>query len=231
MDARATGMRIKVGEDGPYTVTGNVPLVRMEIVVNEAGESVGWREIERLEPGDRYLLCRCGRSANKPFCDFTHASEGFDGTETAGHGEYAEQSISIDGPGVLLRDARQLCAEARFCDRGGGLWNLVGQCADAETRALAEEEAALCPSGRYTLCDEVTGHAHEPDFDPAIVLVEDPQLGVSGPLFVRGGIPIVDSHGEPYEIRNRVTLCRCGESKNKPFCDGSHIGAEFKDWE
>ena len=46
--------------------------------------------------------------------------------------------------------------------------------------------------------------------------------GVSGPLFVRGGIKVLDSRGEPYEIRNRVTLCRCGRSSNKPLCDGSH---------
>lgn len=227
----ATGMRITVNEDGPYSVTGGVPLVRMEIAINDLGESVGWREVERLEPGDRYLLCRCGKSGDKPYCDYTHAAEGFDGAETAGHGSYLEQSVPIDGEGVLLRDARKLCAEARFCDRGGGLWNLIGQCGDPATRALAEEEAGLCPSGRYTLCDQDSDRQHEPDLTPAIVLVEDPQLGVSGPLFVRGGIEIVDAHGEPYEVRNRVTLCRCGSSSNKPFCDGSHIAAEFRDWE
>lgn len=231
MDTRTKGMKIKVTEDGPYAVSGDVPLVRMEIVTNEAGESVEWREIERLDAPRRYSLCRCGKSHTKPFCDYTHAEIGFDGTETAGHESYIEQSVSIDGPGVFLRDARKLCAEARYCDRAGGLWNIVNDCADPQVRELARDMAEKCPSGRYTLCDADTEEMCEPPLEPSIALVEDPALGVSGPLWVRGGIPIFDADGEPYEVRNRVTLCRCGESKNKPFCDGSHIAAKFTDSE
>ena len=222
------GMRITVTADGPYLVEGGVPLVRLEIVVNEAGESVGYRELERFDAGDSYMLCRCGQSGSKPFCDFTHVSIGFDGAETAGHGTYMEQAIGIDGPGLRLHDVRRLCAEARFCDRAGGLWNLINRCDDAETRELAIEEAQLCPSGRYVACDE-NGELLEPVLEPSIALIEDPHLGVSGPLFVMGGIEIVDGSGEPYEVRNRITLCRCGHSKNKPFCDGSHIAVGFKD--
>lgn len=221
-------MRITVSPDGPYYVEGGVPLIRAEIVVDEAGEAIGWRETGRVEAGDFYALCRCGASANKPFCDGTHVSAGFDGTETAGHPSYMECSVDISGPGLKLRDARALCAEARFCDRGGKLWNLVNECEDPEKRALAIEEAMLCPSGRYTASDE-DGNALEPDYEPSIVLVADPQLGVSGPLFVRGGIEIIGADGVPYEVRNRVTLCRCGQSANKPFCDGSHIKAGFRE--
>lgn len=221
-------MRIRVTEDGPYHVTGGVPLVRVEIVVNEQGESVGWRETARIEAPDRYRLCRCGLSEDKPFCDMTHAAEGFDGAETAGHASYAEQAAPIDGPGVRLQDARRLCAEARFCDRAGGLWNLIERCDDPAALELAKEEATLCPSGRYVLTAEATG-ACEPHFEPSIAVIDDPSLGVSGPLWVRGGITILDSDGESYEVRNRVTLCRCGMSANKPFCDGSHIKAGFRD--
>ena len=81
-DERTRGMRVTVTEDGPYVVSGNVPLIRAEIVVNDAGESVGWREVERIPTDFRYSLCRCGRSKTKPFCDFSHA-EGFEGEETA----------------------------------------------------------------------------------------------------------------------------------------------------
>ena len=51
-----------------------------------------------------------------------------------------------------------------------------------------------------------------------------PAAGEHGPLWVRGGIPVMSADGKPYAIRNRVTLCRCGKSGNKPFCDGSRIG-------
>ncbi|MGB4440791.1 MAG: CDGSH iron-sulfur domain-containing protein [Coriobacteriia bacterium] len=221
-----TGMRITVGTDGPYFVEGGVPLIRAEIAVNAEGEAVAWRETGRIDAGETYMLCRCGGSSDKPFCDFTHLSIGFDGTETAGHESFAEMAVNIGGPHIALHDARKLCAEARFCDRGGGLWNLVDRCDDPGTRALAIEEAQLCPSGRYVACAP-DGTPFEPEYEPSIVLVEDPQLGVSGPIFVRGGIEIVDADGVPYEVRNRVTLCRCGKSANKPFCDGSHIEAGF----
>ena len=137
--------------------------------------------------------------------------------------------MPIDGPGIRIRDARKLCAEARFCDRAGGLWNLVERCDDAEIRALVEEEAMLCPSGRYSACESGTDESLEYEYEPSIGLVEDPAMGVSGPLFVRGGILISDANGVAYEVRNRVTLCRCGHSGNKPFCDGSHIKVEFHD--
>jgi CDGSH-type Zn-finger protein len=50
-----------------------------------------------------------------------------------------------------------------------------------------------------------------------------------GPLLVRGGIPVESEDGRPYEVRNRVTLCRCGHSRNKPFCDGTHDQIGFRE--
>lgn len=223
--------RITVSEDGPYLVSGGLPLVRIEIVTNEAGEAVAWREIERIDAGDRYSLCRCGCSQTKPFCDGSHDACGFKGDETAAHDPYFESATCIDGPGVRLRDVRALCAEARFCDREGGLWNLVKRADEPGVRELIEDMAGKCPSGRYVACDFGADEPVEPLFEPSIGLVEDPQLGVAGPLWVRGGIAVIGADGSAYEVRNRMTLCRCGSSKNKPFCDGSHIGAGFSDSE
>lgn len=73
------------------------------------------------------------------------------------------------------------------------------------------------------------GEPYEPDYAPSLGLIEDPALGVSGGLWVRGGIPVQTQEGMAYEIRNRVVLCRCGASKNKPFCDGSHAAVKFRD--
>lgn len=222
-------MRVDVIEDGPYFVSGGVPLLRAEIVTNEAGESVAWRETETVEAGDAYPLCRCGSSGSKPFCDGTHAAVGFDGAETAADDPFFQRSACIDGQGVKLRDARDLCAEARFCDRGGGLWNLVHEAGDPEVRVLVEDEVEMCPSGRYVLCEEDGVTPVETGHEASIVLVDDPSLEVSGPLWVRGGIPVHRADGTPYEVRDRVTLCRCGRSGNKPFCDGSHIEVGFRE--
>jgi CDGSH-type Zn-finger protein len=73
------------------------------------------------------------------------------------------------------------------------------------------------------------GRFYEPKFDPAISLIEDSIIKISGPIWVKGGIRIESSDGTNYEIRNRVTLCRCGKSKNKPFCDSSHVFSNFND--
>jgi hypothetical protein len=70
---------------------------------------------------------------------------------------------------------------------------------------------------------EKNGKVIESDFEPSIGLVEDTQAKKMGPIWVRGGIPVESAAGKPYEVRNRVTLCRCGKSSNKPFCDGSHL--------
>lgn len=226
-DERVGSKKIVVSVDGPYLVSGGVPIADQTIGVNEAGESVAWQEGEHYLDKERCGLCRCGRSSKAPYCDGTHSQIGFDGTETASREPYIRQAVDVGGPTLPLLDARKLCAEARFCDRAGGLWNLVTRCDDPEVLELVEEEAALCPAGRYTVCDADTGEPHEPDLEPSIGIVEDPQLGVSGPVWVRGRMPIVSADGTLYEVRNRVTLCRCGASCNKPFCDGSHVGAEF----
>jgi hypothetical protein len=71
--------------------------------------------------------------------------------------------------------------------------------------------------------DRETGKTIEPDLEKSIVIIEYPPRGEHGPLWVRGGIPVISADGEPYEVRNRVALCRCGKTQNQPFCDGSHV--------
>jgi len=75
------------------------------------------------------------------------------------------------------------------------------------------------------------GEAVEPHFEPSIGLVQDTASGISGPIWAPGGIPIVGADGDAYEVRNRVTLCWCGVSSNKPFCDGTHVPFRFNDRE
>jgi CDGSH-type Zn-finger protein len=209
-----------------------VPLSRQIIEPNEQGESWEWREVDRYEVEEGYRLCRCGGSATKPFCDDTHERNGFDGTETASRAPYLDQAGTLTGPDLVLTDAPRLCALARFCGARGQIWNLVEE-SGATAKALAEREAGNCPSGRLVTWSGLPAMggapSAEPDFEPSIVVVEDPQLGVSGPLWVRGGIPLFSADGTPYEVRNRVTLCRCGASRNKPLCDGSHARIRFRD--
>ncbi len=220
--------RVQVLKDGPYQVQGEVPISWQTIVTNEEGESVGWKEGDRLPTTANAHLCRCGHSAKKPFCDGTHKRIGFDGTETASRAPYTEQAKRFPGPAVTLTDAEPLCAFGRFCDAKGSIWNVVGH-PGASAKAIVEDEAGHCPGGRLVAWDRETGAALEPELPPSIGLVEDPAQGVSGPILVRGGIQVVAADGSEYEVRNRVALCRCGASSNKPFCDGSHASIKFHD--
>ena len=219
---------IKIVENGPYQVSGDVPLAKQVIMVDEAGECTHYLEGETMHRHAHYALCRCGASRIKPECDGSHAVVGFDGTETADRVDYADQADIIEGPTTDLHDAVALCADARFCHRKR-IWNLVKVAESAEDTAVVRHDASLCPSGRYTAVDRATGEALEPELPVSIGLIEDPAENSSGPLWVRGGIPVESSDGSTYEVRNRVTLCRCGASTNKPFCDGSHLEIGFVD--
>jgi len=215
--------QIEITPNGPYLVVGGLPLSEQWIVTNAEGDSLEYREGKQFPPQLRYALCRCGQSATKPFCDGTHAKVGFDGTETASHEPYHLQAGTIDGPTLRLTDQENLCASARFCDPKGKIWKLVKLDTD-EAREIVKHEAAHCPSGRLVIWDKATGKAIEPEFAPSHGLIEDTEKKVHGPIWVRGGIPVVSASGKTYEIRNRLTLCRCGSSANKPFCDGAHAG-------
>ena len=221
--------KIVVRKNGPYVVSGAVPLAVQVITPNEEGMSWDWVEECTFDTPRTYSLCRCGRSNNKPFCDGTHAKVGFDGTETASRVPVARQSETFEGPALSLNDAENLCAFARFCDPGGKIWSLIGKSDQPKVRALVIREATRCPSGRLVLHDKATRQDVEESLPTSIGVVEDPALGCSGPLWVRGGIPIEAASGVQYERRNRVTLCRCGASVNKPFCNGSHASVKFND--
>jgi CDGSH-type Zn-finger protein len=219
--------KVQIVKDGPYMMSGKLPLSKQTIGTNAAGESVQWVEGPAIATQPKYALCRCGRSATKPFCDGSHAKVGFDGTETASREPYRDQAVETRGPSMSLSDAEGLCAYARFCDPHGQVWNLVSQTDDPSARKLFVKQVGDCPSGRLVARDNVSGHAIEPKYALSIGLIEDPAKGCSGPIWLRGGIQVIGSDGFKYEARNRITLCRCGASKNKPFCDGAHASIGF----
>lgn len=220
---------VKISRNGPYLVSGNLPLTTEVIGTNAEGDSIEWKAGTKFPAPAQYALCRCGQSATKPFCDGTHAKVAFDGTETASRKPYLDQAKVMKGPAMSLTDAEGLCAFARFCDPKGQVWNLVNQTDDPAARRTFVQEACDCPSGRLVAWDKTTGQPVEPKFKPSIALVEDPAKNCSGPIWLRGGMQVVGADGFQYERRNRVTLCRCGASHNKPFCDGAHAEIGFSD--
>jgi CDGSH-type Zn-finger protein len=218
--------KIVVGKDGPYRVSGPVRVVRTAIVETEYGEPVDWEPDEPVRaPRGGYDLCRCGNSSRRPFCDSTHEREPFDGTEVAERGPSAERRLVYEGDGVTMTDDRDYCTHAGFCgDRFTTVWVMIHQTQDPAVRERLKDMVSKCPSGRLAFSVPPEERDVEPDYTPPSIGVEP-----NGPIWVRGGIRVESEDGTPYEVRNRTTLCRCGRSRNKPFCDGSHKFVGFQD--
>lgn len=219
--------KIKVLPDGPYEVTESISLDQLRYVSDRKGASTAYKwmqkySVEKQSVNGSYHLCRCGGSNNKPFCDGTHRTNGFKGEDTASHDTYEQMAVSYEGKFINMLDAESLCAVARFCDTHGTAWNLVEEGKTPDTKEIVIQQCANCPSGRLTAVTK-EGKLLEPEFPQEISILEDIPADVHGPVWVKGGIPVEDTKGRIFPIRNRVTLCRCSLSANKPFCDGSHM--------
>jgi CDGSH-type Zn-finger protein len=221
--------RVRVLKNGPYLVSGNIPLIKMTIQCDNEGIPAKWLIGQKMQTSETYSLCRCGQSNNKPFCDGNHLKVNFDGTETSDGEPFEKMAKEIDGPQLKLKDTEILCASARFCHRGGDIWQVILKSDEPWAKKNAIENACDCPSGRLVVTDKVSDKTIEPSLEKSIGLIGDPGIGVDGPLWVRGGIPVYSDEGKLYEVRNRVTLCRCGKSTNKPFCDSSHYPEEDRE--
>ena len=218
------GPSIRCLPNGPLLVQGEPPVVRKTAVQSEHGEPLTWNTGDRLETSGNFALCRCGESSNKPFCDGTHASVGFAPDESAATSSYEDRADTLGGTGITVHDDRSICAHAGFCGtRVTNIWKQVPETEDSIVRLAVINEVEKCPSGAITY--RFDGHETdtEPDYAVQVGIVDD------GPIWVAGSIPVTKSDGESLEIRARVTLCRCGQSSNKPLCDGSHYDAGFKD--
>jgi len=219
-------MRIKVQEDGPYLVTGNVPIFEMIIVPN--GKGYVFKEGRKLPQQESYSLCRCGASSSAPFCDGSHLGFSFNGKETASREAFLERAEMLKGPALRLLDDNR-CAYARFCHReGGSAWELTIGSDNELNKSEAIQAANECPAGRLVAVEN-DGMMIKPVLSPGIEIIQDPQKECSSGIYVKGGIQVEAADGHLYEVRNRVMLCRCGKSRNKPFCDATHVSAGFYD--
>jgi CDGSH-type Zn-finger protein len=204
--------RISIRANGPYVVTG-VPL-------RDADGGA-------LETGSTFELCRCGRSSTKPFCDETHEAIDFDGRETADRVDVQDRRRSFEGAEITIYDARRLCAHAAVCtDNLPQVFDVTRPRWIDPDAAPADDIASVvarCPSGALAYAVGDDPDPVEPHLEPGILC----SRGAS--YVVTGRVEVVGADGRPYERRERVTLCRCGASRNKPFCDGSHDDVDLGD--
>ena len=172
------------------------------------------------------VLCRCGGSANKPYCDGTHRSNGFTSAKLDDRG--ADRVDDYAGQRITIHDNRSICAHAGRCTGGlpktfrYGVEPFIDP--DADTVEQVIETVNRCPSGALSYTIETVAAAPQ----GTGAAMEAAILVTPGPYAVSGEIAI-DQAMNRGASAHRFTLCRCGGSKNKPFCDGTHWALQFKD--
>ena len=214
--------KIKIMEGGCYSVSGVSRVVDKIRIINEHGSPVKWKDGKEYETKEKFSLCRCGHSKNKPFCDATHKQIGFLGTLMADRGPRETREVVYEGNGITMTDDESLCAGYAFCDRFSGVWNMMEISENPRIKDRIKKQVSLCPTGRLQYILDGMDEPEEKHYDPTIGLVKD------GPILALGNIPVETPDGFVYEVRNRQALCRCGGSGNMPFCDGTHWDNGFK---
>ena len=194
---------IELRPDGPYLIKG------LETLTNSKGEALPTKDV--------IALCRCGHATNKPFCTGTHKEIGFDSSRLTDGS--LDRRVDYAAAGVTIHDNRGICAHSGFCtDNLPAVWKLGEEpWIDAEDASPEEIVAVVrrCPSGALSYSIDGVEHRDQ-DRPPAIFVSKD------GPYYVTGRIELLDVEWGESASREHYALCRCGLSKNKPFCDGSH---------
>lgn len=212
--------------DGEQTTPTARPLITPEpngalllsdvlVLTNSKGDAI------RVTKGMR--LCRCGAAKTKPLCDNTHESISF--ASVATDERVPDNAKTFVGKDITIHDNRGICSHAGFCT--AELYS-VFSFPDIKPDAASVEEIkatiARCPSGAlsYTLGDELV---RDREARPEI------HISKNGPYEVYGRIGLADTEFMGNASKEHYTLCRCGKSRGKPFCDGTHWYADFQDHE
>ena len=196
--------------DGPYLV------INLQHFSNRKGA---------IEAGATVALCRCGGSANKPFCDGTHGKIRFSSPKL--EGRVPDEREDYEAEKITIHDDRSICAHAGTCtDELSSVFRLKEEpWIDPQGASLEEiiETIRKCPSGALSYTVDGVEYRDQ-EKGPAAIFVSP-----NGPYVVTGGPQLLDTPRGVHASKERFTLCRCGGSQNKPFCDGSHWNNDFTD--
>lgn len=193
---------IKVSKNGPYVITNLEGLKDVDGCTGEIGEPA-------------VALCRCGESGSKPFCDGTHGKIGFSDEKL--EGRVPRKLDEYVGKEITIHDDRGICSHAGYCTDGlPKVFRMRTEpWIDPDGASLEEiiETIRKCPSG--ALSYTVDNIKYDEYYDK-----EEVELAENGPLLVKGSIKLEDE--DKPETDDHYALCKCGHSRNKPFCSGQH---------
>lgn len=201
---------ISCSKNGPMIVKG------LENFIDSNGK--------RLETKPAMGLCRCGVSKNKPFCDGNHKYAGF--TDEISPQRTEDRMTCYEGDEITIMNNPLLCSVAEHCHKE--LDSVFNESMnpwiepDGDTLEHIKAVVEKCPSG--ALSYSINGQPQPVSDCKATITIEK-----NGPLRIAGGIELEDANWGQGASQEHYTLCRCGASKNKPFCDGSHFASNFDD--
>jgi CDGSH-type Zn-finger protein len=179
---------------------------------------------EKIETKPLMYLCRCGGSKNKPFCDGTHVKIGF--SDKKDESRLPDKIDTYKGEKLTIHDNRGVCSHRGVCTENAPKVFRVKKKPWIEPNAQDAEETTkvikTCPSGALSFTKDGK-LSKDWDRKPSISIDKD------GPYDIIGYIELDDPDGNRPESKEHFTLCRCGHSKNKPFCNGKHWKIIFKD--
>ena len=205
-----TKTSISCGKNGPLVVKGLSNLIDSNGAMLPTEPAMG--------------LCRCGESKNKPFCDGSHKESGFDDTRSPER--TADKRQDYVGQHITIHNNVLLCSHSERCVKNlGSVFNIHNTpWIDPDGDSVDKVRAVInsCPSG--ALSYSIDGEAPPIMERPPTIEIEK-----NGPYRVTGGIELNNADWGEGASREHYTLCRCGASKNKPFCDGTHVQFQFDD--
>lgn len=194
---------LKTQPNGALVLNGHAPI------------EVGGKPLELKQTT---ALCRCGASRNKPFCDGSHNAIGFN--DSVSSDRTTDEVTVYRGETIDVHYNKLLCSHAAICgsqlpevfDNNKKPWINP----DKGEKEAIKRVIKACPSGALTYSEKGADPQHLVSSVRGISVEENGPYRVSG-ITLTGGSAAKGSCLEKY------TLCRCGASKNKPFCDGSHV--------
>jgi CDGSH-type Zn-finger protein len=210
--------KITATVDGPLKIDGPATIKNSTGKIFESPEEV--------------FLCRCGGSSNKPFCDGTHNKNGFSGDNNPVH--IKPEGKAYVGKDITIYDNRSLCSHRGYCTTQ--LPNVFKKTEppidpDGDTALNIIAQCDKCPSGAlsYALPNEQQPSVMEESKDGTTIRLSEKHYGFHGPYDIKGDYKLYGQIKLMPETKVKTTLCRCGHSKNKPYCSGEHYYVQFTD--
>lgn len=216
-----TDKKIIALKNGPYKVIG------VKRLISQSGQA--------LETFDTYKLCRCGESLDKPYCDGMHDFFGFEDKKDPYR--TPDQVDVYEGELITIYENRGVCSHKGYCyEDMPEVWKMSKEVridmSVIKTQEMVDRVIDICrrcPSGALSFSlpgqnRDLKGYPEEETISLAAR-----RYGYDGPFEITGGVAFEDDDGNRPESEDHYALCRCGKSKNMPFCSGEHWSAKFID--